>query len=263
MENFWSSLADTSSLFDLFNFSERNGLDPSLLFLWALDMFYAEYYSSLEQLSNLCFILLISPPPCANRKVWASDAREGESLLLPTRGNAAVCRLRYCCVRCTKYRFSSSQRTKTWTNLSEYFSYESVMQKCMLMTFLFSLPLPTPQMQGMTLLSPIVFLNKTYTCLREETSELRKRHARVSRTCFLNRKKRRRVLCYHPYCWKCFLPWAAAFRWGEYIPGSWLPPRLGRRDPKCHLIFSVGVPQWRWVFLEGLSLTSSQASGFM
>lgn len=58
MENLWSSLADTSSPFDLFNFNEKNGLDPYItVFLWALDMFYAEYYLSLEQHSNLCFIL--------------------------------------------------------------------------------------------------------------------------------------------------------------------------------------------------------------
>lgn len=122
--------------------------------------------------------LSLAPPPCASTKVWASDAREGESLILPTTGNAALCRLRYYPGRCTEYRFSSSQRKKkkTWTNLSECFSYETAMQKCVLMTFLFSLPLPTTQMQGMTLLSPVVFSNKTYTCLGEETSELRKGH---------------------------------------------------------------------------------------
>lgn len=68
------------------------------------------------------------------------------------------------------------EKKKTRTNLSECFSYETAMQKCVLMTFLFSLPLPTTQMQGMTLLSPVVFSNKTYTCLGEETSELRKGH---------------------------------------------------------------------------------------
>lgn len=82
MENLWSSLADTSSLFDLFSFSEKNGLDPSLLFLWALDMFYAGHYLSLEQRSNLSFILsnpLISPSSLCKHKgvsIWCKRGRK-------------------------------------------------------------------------------------------------------------------------------------------------------------------------------------------